>query len=151
MSDCPETLKPEISEPAGDDVVIYHNPACSKSRNTLALIRNAGVEPQVIEYLKTPPSRAEIRSLVARMGVPIKTILRENDKLFADLDLGRAGISDDEILDAIEAHPILINRPIVVSPLGAKVCRPPEIVLDMLPVAQCGPLATEDEAGRGQT
>ena len=125
------------------DVVIYHNPACGTSRNTLALIRNAGVEPHVIEYLKTPPSRALLRRLIERMGIPVRALLREKGTPFAELGLGDPALSDDALLDAMTAHPILINRPIVVSPRGVRLCRPSETVLDLLPPQQ-GALAKED-------
>lgn len=115
------------------DVVIYHNPACGTSRNALALIRHVGIEPQVIEYLKTPPNRAMIQALVERMGVPLRGLLREKGTPFTELVLGDPDLTDDQILDAIEAHPILLNRPIVVAPLGVKLCRPSEAVLDLLP------------------
>ena len=126
------------------DIVIYHNPECGTSHNTLALIRNAGIEPHVVEYLKTPPSRAEIVDLVARMGVPLRTILREKGTPFAELGLGDPGLTDDQLLDAIEAHPILLNRPIVVSPLGVGLCRPSEAVLDLLPADDLKPFTKED-------
>ena len=115
------------------DVTIFHNPACGTSRNALALIRHAGIEPTVVEYLKTPPSRAEIVDLAARIGVPLHTLLREKGTPFADLGLGDPAKSDAELLDAVEAHPILLNRPIVVTPHGAKLCRPSDVVLDLLP------------------
>jgi arsenate reductase len=135
------------------DVVIYHNPACGTSRNTLALIRNAGVEPHVIEYLKTPPSRAMVVDLVKRMGVPLRDVLREKGTPFAELGLGDPSLSDDALLDAIEKHPILLNRPIVVTPNGVRLCRPSEEVIDLLP-PQRGAFTKEDgervvdEAGR---
>ena len=125
------------------DVIIYHNPACGTSRNTLALIRNASVEPHVIEYLKTPPSRAMIVWLAARIGAPLRTLLREKGTPFGELGLADEALTDAELLDAIEAHPILLNRPIVVSPKGARLCRPSEAVIDLLP-PQCGPFAKED-------
>lgn len=125
------------------DVIIYHNPTCGTSRNTLAMIRNAGIEPHVIEYLKTPPTRAMLRQLVARMGLSLRDILREKGTPYAELGLGDAGLSDEQILDAIAAHPILINRPIVVSPKGVRLCRPSEAVLDLLP-AQQGAFTKED-------
>jgi arsenate reductase (glutaredoxin) len=115
------------------EVVIYHNPACGTSRNVLAFIRSAGIEPRIVEYLKTPPSRDEIAELVRRMGVPLRSILREKGTPFAELDLGRDGLSDAALLDAIVAHPILMNRPIVVTAKGAKLCRPSETVLELLP------------------
>jgi arsenate reductase (glutaredoxin) len=131
---------------AETDVVIYHNPQCGTSRNTLALIRNAGVEPHVVEYLISPPTHELLLRLVNRMGVSLRSILREKGTPYADLDLGRAGITDGEILDAITLYPILINRPIVVTPWGVRLCRPSENVLDILPLAQPGPFAKEDGA-----
>jgi len=125
-------------------ITIYHNPACGTSRNTLALIRNSGEEPQVIEYLKTPPTREELVSLIGRMGIPVRTLLREKSTPYAELGLGDASLSDDELLDAMMAHPILINRPIVVTPLGVKLCRPSEVVLDILPQPQKGAFTKED-------
>jgi arsenate reductase len=132
------------NDPRITDVVIYHNPACGTSRNTLALIRNAGVEPHVIENLQTPPARELLVRLVERMGVPLKSILRESGTPFAELQLGRDGITDNEILAAIAEHPILINRPVVVTPWGVRLCRPSEAVLDILPLPQKGPFAKED-------
>ncbi|WP_425986130.1 arsenate reductase (glutaredoxin) [Brevundimonas sp. TWP1-2-1b1] len=126
------------------DVVIYHNPACGTSRNTLALIRHVGIEPHVIDYLKTPPSRALVAQLVERMGGSVRDILREKGTPYADLGLEDAALSDDQLLDAIEAHPILMNRPIVVTPLGVKLCRPSEAVLDLLPQEGLKPFAKED-------
>ena len=126
------------------DVIIYHNPACGTSRNTLALIRNAGVEPHVIEYLKTPPARELLMRLVVRMGVPLRAILREKGTPFAELGLGEPMVTDDQILDAIEAYPILVNRPIVVTPWGVKLCRPSELVLDILPLPQLAAFTKED-------
>ncbi|MFP5512131.1 MAG: arsenate reductase (glutaredoxin) [Alphaproteobacteria bacterium] len=125
-------------------VTIYHNPACGTSRNTLALIRNSGVEPTVIEYLKTPPSRDELAELIRRMGVPVRAVLREKGTPYAELGLGDPALGDDQLLDAMMAHPILINRPIVVTPLGVRLCRPSEAVLDILPDAQRGAFAKED-------
>ena len=115
------------------DTIISHNPACGTSRNTLALIRAAGIEPVVIEYLKTPPSRDTIRSLAAATGQPLRALLREKGTPFAELGLGDAALTDDQLLDAIEAHPILLNRPIVVTPHGTRLCRPSEAVLALLP------------------
>lgn len=115
------------------DVVIYHNPDCGTSRNTLGLIRNAGVEPHVVEYLKTPPSRELLVQLIARMGLTARDLLREKGTPYADLGLGDPALTDDQLLDAMTAHPILINRPIVVSPKGVRLCRPSEAVLDLLP------------------
>ena len=115
------------------DVIIYHNPDCGTSRNTLAMIRNAGVEPHVIEYLKTPPSREMLTRLIARMGISVRELLREKGTPYAELGLGDPALSDAQLLDAMMAHPILINRPIVVSPKGVRLCRPSEEVLDLLP------------------
>lgn len=126
------------------DVVIYHNPACGTSRNTLAMIRNAGIEPHVIEYLKTPPNRPRLVSLIARMGISARQLLREKGTPFAELGLADPTLSDDQLIDAMIEHPILINRPIVVSPLGVKLCRPSEEVLDLLPSAQRGAFTKED-------
>jgi arsenate reductase (glutaredoxin) len=125
------------------DVVIYHNPACGTSRNALALIRNAGVEPHVIEYLKFPPSRAMVAELAKRSGLGVRGLLREKGTPYAELGLGELSLSDDQLLDAIAAHPILLNRPIVVSPKGVRLCRPSEAVLDLLP-PQRGAFAKED-------
>ena len=113
-------------------VTIYHNPACGTSRNTLAMIRATGTEPTVIEYLKTPPTRGELRDLVQRMGIPLRDVLRRKGTPFAELGLEDATLSDDALLDAVEAHPILINRPIVATPKGVRLCRPSEQVLDLL-------------------
>lgn len=125
------------------DVIIYHNPDCGTSRNTLALIRNAGVEPHVIEYLKTPPSRVMLLQLIARMGVSTRDLLREKGTPYSELGLGDPGLTDDQLLDAMLTHPILINRPIVVSPKGVSLCRPSEEVLDLLP-PQLGEFTKED-------
>ncbi|WP_454656760.1 arsenate reductase (glutaredoxin) [Bosea beijingensis] len=125
------------------DVIIYHNPACGTSRNTLALIRNAGVEPHVIEYLKTPPSRALLKQLLDRAGLTARDILREKGTPFAELGLGNPSLSNEVLLDAIEAHPILMNRPLVVSLKGVKLCRPSEAVLPLLP-PQLGEFRKED-------
>jgi arsenate reductase len=118
------------------DVVIYHNPDCGTSRNTLGLIRNAGVEPHVVEYLKTPPSRQMLQRLIARMNVTVRDLLREKGTPYAELGLAQPTLSDAALLDAMMAHPILINRPIVVTPLGVRLCRPSEAVLDLLPIQQ---------------
>lgn len=125
------------------DAIIYHNPACGTSRNTLGLIRNAGVEPHVIEYLKCPPSRALLAQLIARMEVPVRAVLREKGTPYAELGLEDPTLSDDALLDAMIAHPILINRPIVVTPAGVRLCRPSERVLELLPPQQ-GPFHKED-------
>jgi arsenate reductase (glutaredoxin) len=125
-------------------VTIYHNPACGTSRNTLALIRNSGVEPEVVEYLKTPLSRDRLADLIRRMGVPVRDVLREKGTPYAELGLDDASLSDDRLLDAMIAHPILINRPIVETPLGVRLCRPSEAVLDILPDPQRGAFAKED-------
>ena len=125
------------------DVVIYHNLDCGTSRNTLAMIRNAGVEPHVVEYLKTPPARALLVRLIARMGITPRALLREKRTPFHELGLGNASLSDDQLLDAMMAHPILINRPIVVTPNGVRLCRPSETVLELLP-AQRGEFSKED-------
>ncbi|BAU94081.1 arsenate reductase (glutaredoxin family) (plasmid) [Methylorubrum extorquens DM4] len=125
------------------DVVIYHNPACGTSRNTLAMIRNAGIEPHVIEYLKTPPTRALLVQLLARAGLAVRDVLREKGTPYAELGLGDPALTDDQLLDAIEAHPILLNRPLVVTPKGVALCRPSEAVLDLLP-AQQGEFVKED-------
>jgi len=126
------------------DVIIYHNPACGTSRNTLELIRHVGLEPRVVEYLTTPPSRAEVADLAARAGVPLRDLLREKGTPFVDLGLADPALSDDQLLDAIEAHPILLNRPIVATPVGVKLCRPSEAVLDLLPADGLRPFTKED-------
>ncbi|MGF3027291.1 arsenate reductase (glutaredoxin) [Methylobacterium aquaticum] len=125
------------------DVIIYHNPVCGTSRNTLAMIRNAGIEPHVIEYLKTPPSRALLVALLHRAGLTVCDVLREKGTPYAELNLGDPALTDAHLLDAIEAHPILLNRPLVVSPKGVRLCRPSEAVLDLLP-AQQGEFVKED-------
>ena len=123
---------------------IYHNPACGTSRNTLALIRNAGVEPTVIEYLKNPPDRATLKSLISRMGIRARELLREKGTPYAERDLADSRWTDEELVDQMLAHPILINRPIVVTHWGVKLCRPSEAVLDTLPLPQKAPFAKED-------
>jgi arsenate reductase (glutaredoxin) len=125
------------------DVIIYHNPQCGTSRNTLGLIRNAGIEPHIIEYVKTPPTRLLLRQLIERMGVSVRDAIREKGTPYAELGLGDPSLSDDQLLDAMIAHPILINRPIVVTPLGVRLCRPSETVLDILPPQQ-GEFVKED-------
>jgi arsenate reductase len=114
-------------------VTIYHNPNCGTSRNALAAIRGAGIEPAVVEYLKAPPTRDELKSLIARMGIGVRDVLRSKEPIYAELRLDRAELTDDELIDAMMAHPILMNRPIVVTPLGVKLCRPSEAVLEILP------------------
>jgi arsenate reductase len=125
------------------DVIIYHNPNCGTSRNTLAMIRNAGIEPHVVEYLKTPPSRPLLKQLIARMGISVRDLLREKGTPFGELGLGNPDVSDDDLLDAMMQHPILINRPIVITPKGVRLCRPSEAVMDLLP-PQRGEFAKED-------
>lgn len=126
------------------DIVIYHNPECGTSRNALAMIRNASIEPHVVEYLKTPPSRALLVELIERAGISPRDLLREKGTPYAELGLGDTSLSDEALVDAMMAHPILINRPLVVSPLGVKLCRPSEAVLDLLPSGQLGAFAKED-------
>ena len=126
------------------DIVIYHNPECGTSRNALGLIRNAGIEPHVVEYMKTPPSRALLVELIGRAGITPRDLLREKGTPYGELGLGDTSLSDDALVDAMMAHPILINRPLVVSPLGVKLCRPSEAVLDLLPADQLGAFAKED-------
>lgn len=118
------------------DITIYHNPKCGTSRNTLALIRNTGAEPRVVLYLDTPPSRVELVALIARLGLPVRELMRAKETLYKELDLDNPDLSDDQLIDALLAHPILINRPVVVTPLGARLCRPSEAVLDLLPQPQ---------------
>ena len=122
-----------MSDPAAPDYVIYHNPACGTSRNVLALIRNSGVEPHIIEYLKCPPTRLLLSQLLARAGLTTRQILREKDTPFHALGLSDPSLTEEALLDAIGAHPILINRPLVVTPKGVRLCRPSEQVLDLLP------------------
>ena len=125
-------------------ITIYHNPACGTSRNVLAMIRNSGEEPQIIEYLKTPPGRAELVDLIARAGIAPRALLRRKGTPYDELGLDDPHLSDDQLIDAMIAHPILINRPIVVTPLGVKLCRPSEVVLDILANPQRGPFVKED-------
>ena len=125
-------------------ITIYHNPKCGTSRNVLALIRNAGIEPQVIEYLKTPPTRDELQRLIAATGAPVRELMRAKEAVYTELGLDNPTLSDDALIDAMLTHPILINRPLVVSPLGTRLCRPSEAVLDLLPAPQRGPFAKED-------
>ncbi|CAN5148594.1 arsenate reductase (glutaredoxin) [soil metagenome] len=126
------------------DIIIYHNPQCGTSRNALAMIRNAGIEPHVVEYLKTPPSRAMIESLIARAGITPRALLREKGTPYDEIGLIDESLSDEALVDAMIAHPILINRPLVVSPLGVKLCRPSEVVLDLIPASQRGAFVKED-------
>jgi arsenate reductase len=114
-------------------VTVYHNPDCGTSRNTLAMIRQGGIEPTIIEYLKTPPSREKLKELIAAMGIPVRALLREKGTPYKELGLGEPSLTDDALLDAMLTHPILINRPIVVTPKGVRLCRPSEAVLDLLP------------------
>ncbi|CQD39209.1 glutaredoxin-dependent arsenate reductase [Yersinia mollaretii] len=125
-------------------ITIYHNPACGTSRNTLELIRNSGNEPTVILYLETPPSRDELVTLIMNMGITVRALLRQNVEPYESLGLSDEKFTDDELIDAMLAHPILINRPIVVTSVGTKLCRPSEAVLDILPDPQQGPLTKED-------
>ena len=125
-------------------ITIYHNPQCGTSRNTLAMIRNSGAEPEVIEYLKTPPDRATLLALIAATGQPVINAVRTKEALFTELHLGAPGVTDTQLIDAMLAHPVLINRPIVVTPLGTRLCRPSEQVLDILPAPQKGAFAKED-------
>lgn len=125
-------------------VTIYHNPSCGTSRNTLAMIRNSGIEPTVIEYLKSPPARAVLMDLINRAGLTIREALREKGTPYAELGLGDPSLTDEQLLDAIEANPVLLNRPFVVTKRGVRLCRPSEAVLDILPLRQMGPFAKED-------
>ncbi|WP_341523775.1 arsenate reductase (glutaredoxin) [Pseudomonas sp. G.S.17] len=126
------------------DITIYHNPQCATSRNTLALIRNSGVEPQVIEYLNTPPSRQTLQGLIAAMGVAVRDVIRIKGTPYETLGLGNPDLDDEQLIDAMLQHPILINRPIVVTLLGVRLCRPSEVVLDILPQPQQGAFSKED-------
>ena len=126
------------------DIVIYHNPTCGTSRNTLGLIRNCGVEPHIIEYLKCPPTRVMLESLIHRMGISARKLLRKKDTPIAELGLDNPKLTDAELIDAMMAHSILINRPVVVTSRGVRLCRPSEIVLEILPAAQIGEFRKED-------
>ena len=126
------------------DITIFHNPACGTSRNTLALIRHAGLEPQVVEYLKTPPSTEQLRQLLAEMGMSVRQVLREKGTPFAELRLADPKWSDEQLLDFIQQYPILLQRPLVRTPLGTRLCRPSEAVLELLPVGQLAPFTKED-------
>ena len=133
-----------MTRPHDPGITIFHNPQCGTSRNVLALIRNSGAAPTVIEYLKTPPGRETLQRLIADMGVPVREVLRQKGTPYDELGLGDTTLSDDALIDAMLAHPILMNRPIVVTPLGTRLCRPSEVVLDILPAPQRGALAKED-------
>lgn len=125
-------------------ITIHHNPDCATSRNTLALIRNSGVEPVIVEYLKTPPGRAKLVELVATLGVPVRAVLREKGTPYAELGLADPAWTDEQLIDFMVAHPILMNRPIVVAPVGTRLCRPSEVVLEILPSPQRGAFTKED-------
>lgn len=126
------------------NVTIYHNPDCGTSRNTLAMIRNAGIEPTIIEYLKNPPSRDELAELIQKSGLSVREVVRQKGTPYAELGLDDPSVTDDQLLDAMMEHPILINRPLVVTPLGVRLCRPSEVVLDILPAQQKGAFTKED-------
>lgn len=125
-------------------ITIYHNPKCGTSRNTLALIRNTGVEPEIIEYLQTPPSKQVLQDLIAAMQIPVREVMRQKESVYSELQLDDAKWSDEDLIDQMLAHPILINRPIVVTSMGVKLCRPSELVLDILPLPQQGAFTKED-------
>lgn len=125
-------------------ITIFHNPSCGTSRNTLALIRHAGLEPTVVEYLKTPLSTDELGALVKQLGIPVRGLVREKESRFAELGLGEPGCTDEQLLEAMAANPVLMNRPVVVTPLGASLCRPSEAVLSLLPVGAIAPFTKED-------
>lgn len=126
------------------DITIFHNAKCGTSRNVLALIRHAGLEPRVVEYMQTPPSRDEIRALAAAADQPLRALLREKEAVFTELGLADPALSDDALLDAVQQHPVLLNRPIVVTPLGTALCRPSEAVLELLPVGPLPPFTKSD-------
>jgi arsenate reductase len=126
------------------DITIYHNPKCGTSRNVLALIRNTGAEPEVIEYLAAPPGRETLRALIDRMGVPVRDVMRAKEALYGELALDNPALGDDALIEAMLAHPVLINRPIVATPLGVRLCRPSEAVLDILPLPQRAAFSKED-------
>ncbi len=133
-----------MTDPIATDIIVYHNPACGTSRNTLAMIRQSGVEPTVIEYLKTPPSRDELRALVAAMGISARALLRKKGTPYEQLGLDDPKWTDEDLIGFMLQHPVLINRPIVVTPKGAKLCRPSETVLDILPNQDIGPFTKDD-------
>ena len=126
------------------DITIFHNPRCGTSRNTLALIRNTGVEPAVVEYLNNPPSRQALADMIAKAGLTVREAMRSKEQVFADLGLADPAFGDDALLDAMLANPVLINRPFVVTPAGVRLCRPSELVLDILPLPQLGAFTKED-------
>lgn len=126
------------------DITIYHNPKCGTSRNTLALIRNTGIEPTVIDYLSNPPRREVLQSMIAHAGLTVRAAIREKGTPYAELGLDNPALTDEQLLDAMVAHPLLINRPFVVTPTGVRLCRPSERVLDILPLPQQGPFTKED-------
>jgi arsenate reductase (glutaredoxin) len=126
------------------EITIYHNPNCGTSRNTLALIRNTGIEPTVIDYIANPPSREVLKALIAKAGLTVREAIREKGTPYLELGLGNPALTDDELLDAMAAHPLLINRPLVVTPNGVRLCRPSELVLDILPLPQKGSFSKED-------
>ena len=126
------------------DITIYHNPRCGTSRNTLALIRNTGIEPRVVDYLAAPPDRATLAAMIASAGLTVREAMRSKEQVYADLGLGAPALGDDALLDAMLANPVLINRPFVVTPNGACLCRPSELVLDILPLPQQGAFTKED-------
>lgn len=128
-------------------ITIYHNPQCGTSRNTLAMIRNSGVEPEVIEYLQTPPDRATLVALIAATGEPVINTVRTKEAVFTELQLDAPGVTDAQLIDAMLQHPILLNRPLVVTPLGTRLCRPSELVLDILPAPQQNAFTKEDGEG----
>ena len=126
------------------DITIYHNPKCGTSRNVLALIRNTGLEPEVIEYLTAPPTREKLLVLIAQMAIPVRDVMRRKEKLYDELALENPALGDDALITAMLAHPVLINRPLVVTPLGTRLCRPSEVVLDILPLPQRAAFTKED-------
>ena len=130
--------------PHKPSITIFHNPQCGTSRNVLAMIRNSGAEPDVVEYLKTPPNRDTLVALIAAMGLPVRELLRQKGTPYDELRLGDATLGDDALIDAMLAHPILMNRPVVVTPLGTRLCRPSDVVLDILPSPQRGAFVKED-------
>lgn len=131
-------------ESALNDVTIYHNPQCGTSRNTLAMIRNAGIEPAIVEYLRTPPTRQQLEGMIRAAGLSVRAALREKGTPYHELGLGNPALTDEQLLDAMMLHPVLINRPFVVTERGTRLCRPSEVVLDILPLPQRGRFAKED-------